>query len=138
MKKNRPFIDQYLVPAVTYLALPALIFAVLFQTECFKLVQPMSCVMAVMVGLVLAIWIMHYVLEQVDSENLGRRIRPDELLKLLRSLTACALILLALTFLATNIPAFLIGLGGCFMAAAALIYYRVWKIRREKKQKNEN
>lgn len=137
MNKINEFIENRLILPITFITLPVLIFAMIFQTEMFTIVKLTSCIIAALVGAVGAVWIMHYVLSFVDSENLGRRLKPEDIKKLLRSMAVCDVILVTLTFVATNIPAFMIGVGGSFLTFFSLMYHLIWNMRRNKK-KNED
>jgi len=137
LNKINEFIENRLILPITFITLPVLIFAMIFQTEMFTIVKLTSCIIAALVGAVGAVWIMHYVLSFVDSENLGRRLKPEDIKKLLRSMAVCDVILVTLTFVATNIPAFMIGVGGSFLTFFSLMYHLIWNMRRNKK-KNED
>ena len=131
-------IDVYIMWFVATAGPCLTVYGILFQTECFYYVSWLKCLIMFAACAIVAFLIVRFAYTETKSGNPARSMPATEPMKpIMRVFLIAFFLSLAVTYTARMISVFMVGVGGMSLSSFMLLFYMLWRVREEKRFKEE-
>ena len=128
MRKVNPVyakITDILVRVLGILGFPGILGGVLFQTMGFKYSSILSCVKALVIGVMIGIIVMFYILRLTKHENVYKRASKEDVTRMIRSFVILTVLMFITLLTANNEQFFLVGIAGATACVVVELIYLI-------------